>query len=82
MNIEITARHFDLTPDLREHVEKEVSGLTRYFENINSRIWRRDFENGAAIVNPTENPSLVGGLGYEVYSKINGIQDSAHNSGE
>jgi len=34
MNIEITARHFDLTPELRAHVEKEVEGLTRFFENI------------------------------------------------
>lgn len=34
MNIEITARHFDLTPELRNHVEKEVGGLTRFFENI------------------------------------------------
>ncbi len=34
MNIEITARHFDLTPELREHIEKEINGLTRYFENI------------------------------------------------
>jgi len=34
MNIEITARHFDLTPELKEHIEKEVGGLTRYFENI------------------------------------------------
>jgi putative sigma-54 modulation protein len=34
MNIEITARHFDLTPELKEHIEKEVAGLTRYFENI------------------------------------------------
>jgi len=34
MNIEITARHFDLTPELKEHVEHEVGGLTRYFDNI------------------------------------------------
>jgi putative sigma-54 modulation protein len=34
MNIEITARHFDLTPELKEHIDKEVNGLTRYFENI------------------------------------------------
>lgn len=34
MNIEITARHFDLTPELREHVESEVEGLTRFFDNI------------------------------------------------
>ncbi|RKX22517.1 MAG: ribosome-associated translation inhibitor RaiA, partial [Candidatus Zixiibacteriota bacterium] len=29
-----TARHFDLTPELREHVESEIEKLTRYFENI------------------------------------------------
>ena len=34
MNVEITARHFDLTPELRQHIEKEISGLTKYFENI------------------------------------------------
>jgi len=34
MNIEITARHFDLTPELKDHIERQVSGLTRYFENI------------------------------------------------
>ncbi len=34
MKIEITARHFDLTPQLKETIEKELAGLTRYFENI------------------------------------------------
>ncbi|GAG07276.1 unnamed protein product, partial [marine sediment metagenome] len=34
MNIEITARHFDLTPELREHVENEIKRLTKYFDNI------------------------------------------------
>jgi len=34
MKIEITARHFDLTPQLKESIEKELAGLTRYFENI------------------------------------------------
>jgi putative sigma-54 modulation protein len=34
MNIEITARHFDLTPELRQHVEREIGGLRRYFDNI------------------------------------------------
>ncbi len=34
MNINITARHFDLTPELREHVESEIEKLTRFFENI------------------------------------------------
>ena len=30
----ITARHFDLTNEMRERAETEVEGLTRYFENI------------------------------------------------
>jgi ribosome hibernation promoting factor len=34
MNVEITARHFDLTPELKEHTEREVEGLTRFFDNI------------------------------------------------
>ncbi len=34
MIIEITARHFDLTPELKEYVEREIDGLTKFFENI------------------------------------------------
>ncbi len=34
MKIKITARHFDLTPQLKESIDKELTGLTRYFENI------------------------------------------------
>ncbi len=34
MNINITARHFDLTPELREHVEGEIEKLTKFFEHI------------------------------------------------
>jgi len=34
MNIDITARHFDLTPELKQHIENEIEGLTKYFENI------------------------------------------------
>jgi len=48
---------------------------------INSRVWRRDFMNGAAVVNPTEGSSLVGGLGSHVYRRITGIQDPSHNNG-
>ncbi|GEM_PF-1619796 len=50
-------------------------------ENINSRVWRRDFENGTALVNPTDNSALVYGLGQKVYQKISGIQDPVHNNG-
>ncbi|MEW6050626.1 MAG: ribosome-associated translation inhibitor RaiA [Candidatus Zixiibacteriota bacterium] len=34
MQTKITARHFDLTPEIRAKAEEEMDGLTRYFENI------------------------------------------------
>lgn len=30
----ITARHFDLTPEMRERAETDIDGLSRYFDNI------------------------------------------------
>jgi hypothetical protein len=51
-------------------------------EDINSRIWRRDFTNGTVLVNPTENSVLVPGLGSNIYKKINGLQDRLHNDGQ
>lgn len=34
MQKEITARHFDLTSEMKEMCEIEMEGLTRFFENI------------------------------------------------
>jgi hypothetical protein len=51
-------------------------------EAINSRAWRRNFEDGVALVNPTENPILVQGLGQNMYRKIVGLQDPLHNNGD
>ena len=50
-------------------------------ENIDSRVWRRDFENGIALVNPTDETRVVSGLGQNLYKKISGIQDPQHNDG-
>jgi putative sigma-54 modulation protein len=30
----ITARHFDLTPEMRERAESDMDNLSRYFDNI------------------------------------------------
>ncbi|MEA2031795.1 MAG: ribosome-associated translation inhibitor RaiA [candidate division Zixibacteria bacterium] len=30
----ITARHFDLTPEIKDSAEEEMDRLTRYYENI------------------------------------------------
>lgn len=34
MQKRITARHFDLTDEVKSHADNEMEGLTRYFENI------------------------------------------------
>jgi len=34
MQKSITARHFDLTPELKTKADDEINGLTRYFDNI------------------------------------------------
>jgi putative sigma-54 modulation protein len=34
MNIRVTARHFDMEPDLKAYVEDKVSRLARYFDRV------------------------------------------------
>ncbi|SYZ74403.1 Sigma 54 modulation protein/ribosomal protein S30EA [Candidatus Zixiibacteriota bacterium] len=63
MNIEITARHFDLTPQLKENIERELNGLTRYFENIISADVILDVEKyrqSAEIKVKVYNQSITG----------------------
>jgi hypothetical protein len=50
--------------------------------NINSRVWRRDFDNGIVVMNPSGETRTISGLGEGTYRKIKGIQDPAHNDGE
>ncbi len=51
-------------------------------ENINSRVWRRDFDHGTAILNPTEESKTIDGLGNGRYKKVRGHQDPSHNNGQ
>ena len=34
MELQITARHFELTPEIKDHAEENFEGLKRYFDNI------------------------------------------------
>lgn len=34
MQTKVTARHFELTPEIRAKAEDELEGLTRFFDNI------------------------------------------------
>ncbi len=44
MQKKVTARHFDLTPEIKGKAEDEMEGLTRYFENIISAEFILDVE--------------------------------------
>ncbi|MBD3402708.1 ribosome-associated translation inhibitor RaiA [candidate division GN15 bacterium] len=49
MQKKITARHFDLTPEIREKAEEEMDGLTRFFDNIISAEFILDVERHRRI---------------------------------
>ncbi|MEW5795177.1 MAG: ribosome-associated translation inhibitor RaiA [Candidatus Zixiibacteriota bacterium] len=40
----VTARHFDLTPEIRARAEEEMEGLTRFFDRIISAEYVLDAE--------------------------------------
>jgi len=69
----ITARHFDLTREIRAHAETEMEGLSRYFENIIS----------AEMILDTERHRRVAELKVKVYSQVltgTGDTDDMYNS--
>jgi len=43
--------------------------------------WKREYENGLVLVNPTNEPQTIEDLGNGVYMKIRGKQDPLHNDG-
>ena len=56
----ITARHFDLTAEMKAKAEDEMEGLTRYFDNIVS----------AEMVLDTERHRRVAELKVNVYNQM------------
>ena len=69
----ITARHFDLTPEMKEQAEQEMEHLTRYFENIIS----------AELVLDTERHRRKAELKVNVYNSTltgTGDTDDMYNS--
>ena len=45
MKVRITARHFNLTDDLKQHVETRSEHFTKFFDNIIDLHWVLDVEN-------------------------------------
>ncbi len=73
MQKNITARHFDLTPEMKERCDAEIEGLTRYFENIIS----------ADLVLDTERHLRIADLKVKVYNTTlsgKGDTDDMYNS--
>ncbi len=69
----ISARHFDLTEDLKEKAEAEMDSLTRYYENILS----------ADLVLETERHRRMAELKIKVYNQTitaSGESDDMVNS--
>ncbi len=69
----ITARHFDLTSEMKERAEEEIDRLTRYFDNIVS----------AELVLDTERHRRTAELKVNVYNNTisgTGDTDDMYNS--
>jgi putative sigma-54 modulation protein len=69
----ITARHFDLTTEMKDRAESEMESLTRYFDNIIS----------AELVLDTERHRRMAELKVKVYNNVisgSGDTDDMYNS--
>ena len=59
MNIRVTARHFDMEPDLKAYVEDKVSRLARYFDRVEEAHVVLDAEGHRKIADVTVHASRV-----------------------
>jgi putative sigma-54 modulation protein len=63
MKTKVTARHFDLTPEIKERAEEQIGSLTRYFDNIISAEFILDAEKHRRIAElnvKISNHSIMG----------------------
>lgn len=67
--------------DLFEECGWDCNNVEGLAEEINSRIWRKDFEKGAVLLNASDEPMTAYRLGDGDYRKIKGLQDPGHNDG-
>ena len=59
MNIRVTARHFDMEPDLRAYVEDRVSRLAHYFDRVDEAHVVLDAEGHRKIADVTVHASRL-----------------------
>ncbi|RKX29297.1 MAG: ribosome-associated translation inhibitor RaiA [Candidatus Zixiibacteriota bacterium] len=81
MQKKITARHFDISPEMKTKAEEEMDRLTRYFENIVSAELVLDTERHRRIaelkVNVYNNTISGSGETDDMYSSIAVAVDKA-----
>ena len=74
MKTKVTARHFDLTPEMKEKAEAEMDGLTRYYDRIVSAEFILDAERHRRMAElrvKVYNHTLTGsGETDEIYSAM------------
>ncbi len=75
----ISARHFDLTDEMREKAESEMDGLTRFFDNIISAEMVLDTErhvHKAELLVKVYNSTITGtGSTDDMYNSIDQAVD-------
>jgi len=59
MKVMVTARHFDLDPELKRYVEEKVEHLTRYFDRIDEAHVVLDVEGHRRIADVTVHASRL-----------------------
>lgn len=57
MDVQITARHFDLDPELKSHVEDKVTHLSHYFDRVDEAHVVLDAEGHRMIASVTVHAS-------------------------
>ncbi|RKX25576.1 MAG: ribosome-associated translation inhibitor RaiA [Candidatus Zixiibacteriota bacterium] len=79
MKKKITARHFDLTPEMKARAEDEIEGLTRFFDNIISAEFTLDAERhrrSAELRVKVYNQTLAGSEETDdIYTAMSGAVD-------
>lgn len=53
MNLRVTARHFDLSDELKSHVENRAARLERFFDNIIDMHWMLDVDKHRQLAEVT-----------------------------
>ncbi|MGB9742790.1 MAG: ribosome hibernation-promoting factor, HPF/YfiA family [candidate division WOR-3 bacterium] len=79
MQLTITARHYDITPHLREHIESKISKLARYDHQILEGeiilFQDRAFDVAEGKIHTSHLVITAKGQGKDMYEAVNDLAD-------